>query len=314
MIHARSWDEIQLNNSWVTIGMFDGVHRGHRAIIEPMAQRARAAGSPSVVITFHPSPAVVLRGLSNLQLLTPPDERAEQLGSLGVDAVVTLEFTRELAQKSAEEFVREMSSRLGLARLWIGYDFALGRNREGNLPVLQALGERFGYQVEVIPPVEQDGGVISSSRIRALLGEGRIGEVTSLLGRWYSVRGKVVSGDGRGRTLGMPTANILPPPEKLLPPNGVYACWLRVRGKFHPSVVNIGLRPTFAQDQPQRRIEAHIFDFDEDIYEEMVNLDFAGFIRAEQRFESPQALVEQVQRDIRRGRDMLVEFDLESGG
>lgn len=315
MIHVHSLDELSLQAAWTTVGMFDGLHRGHQAIIAPMVRRAHTAGSPAVVITFHPSPAVVLRGLKEAQYLTLPEERAALMGKMGVDYVVTLEFTPQLAQLTAEEFIQWMVERLGMVRLWVGYDFALGRNRQGTLPVLQELGKRFGYWVEMVPPVEFEEGAISSSRIRALLGDGQLSQVMDLLGRWYSVHGRVVHGDGRGRTLGIPTANLLVPPEKLLPPNGVYACWVWVEEQnCLPAVVNVGLRPTFEQEKPIRRVEAHVLDFEMDFYDQDVRLEFVNFIRPEQRFETPEALVTQVHQDIQRAREILVRMDLESGG
>jgi riboflavin kinase/FMN adenylyltransferase len=314
MIHVHSLDDLQLNKSWATIGMFDGLHRGHRAIIEPMVLRAKVVDCPVVVVTFHPSPAVVLRGNGDVRYLTLTEERTELLGNLGVQAVVTLEFTHDLAHKTAEEFIRWMVDRLGLARLWVGYDFALGRNRGGTLPVLQELGKRFGYQMEVVAPVEINGMAVSSSRIRALLAEGHIRQVTNLLGRWYSLHGTVVHGDGRGRRLGIPTANLQVSAEKLLPPNGVYAVWAWVGTRCYPAVANIGVRPTFTHQQTARRVEAHVLDFDVDLYGQAMRLDFAEFIRPELRFDGPGALVAQVQQDIRKSRNILVMMDLESGG
>ncbi|HZU86128.1 MAG TPA: bifunctional riboflavin kinase/FAD synthetase [Anaerolineaceae bacterium] len=313
-MHVRSLDNLHLNLTWVTIGMFDGVHRGHRAIIEPMVLRARAVGSPTAVITFHPSPAVVLRGLQDARYLTPPEERATLLTEMGIDTVVTLEFTHALAQLTAEEFIKNIVDQLGLARLWVGYDFALGKNRQGTIQVLKELGDQFGYRLEVVGPVNGGNEVISSTRIRTLLAEGNIRQVTDLLGRWYRLYGQVVHGDGRGRNLGFPTANLAIPADKLLPPNGVYACWIWVDGQCLPAVVNIGVRPTFEQAQPVRRIEAHVLDFKMDFYDQDVRLDFADFIRPEQRFENTAALVAQVQLDVQRARDILVRMDLESGG
>ncbi len=230
MEHLHSFEETTLKSAWATIGTFDGVHRGHQAILVPMLQAAHAAGSPAVVVTFYPHPVAVLRGISEPICLTSPDERAHLLGRLGVDVVLTLSFDRALAAWSAQEFMQRMSERLGLRQLWVGNDFALGRNRQGDIPTLRAIGQELGYTVHVTDEVVIEGERVSSSQIRSLLRGGDVRQAARLLGRPYVLEGTVAHGDGRGRDLGFPTANVDFWPEKIAPAYGVYATWTWVDG------------------------------------------------------------------------------------
>lgn len=304
MQHFHSFEEVALSNAWATIGSFDGVHRGHQAILAPLVQEAHAAGAPAVVVTFHPHPSVVLRNLQNPHYLTHPDERAELLGQLGIDAVLTLTFTRELAALSAEEFMRLMSQHMGLRQLWAGYDFALGRNRQGDLPMLQKIGEQLGYSVRVISEVKLEGVTISSSQIRALLGEGQVDEAAKMLGRLYSLRGPVVHGDGRGRGLGIPTANLDFWQEKIVPARGVYATWVKIGEERVQSVTNVGIRPMF---EGEPRVEAHLLDFDADLYGKTLEVEFVEYLRPEMKFESVDKLLEQIQQDVQQAREIFAE-------
>lgn len=308
MPHHRSLDELKIDRSWLTIGVFDGVHRGHQAILARLVAGAHAENLPAVVVTFYPHPVVVLRDVQDPLYLSMPDERAELLAGLGVDEVVTLEFTRQLAAMSAEEFMLWMKERLGVVHLCAGDDFTLGRDRQGTLPILRQLGERLGYSVGVVDRVASDqSSAISSSRIRDLLTRGKVTGAADLLGRRYFIDGTISHGDGRGHSLGFPTANISIPPQRLAPGRGVYATWISLRGQRFPSVTNIGLRPTFEDRPVQPRIETHILDLpdDPDLYDQTVRLEFVEFLRPEMRFPEIQALIDQIHQDIQRSREVF---------
>lgn len=311
MLHYSSFDEINLQPlrykaaAWLTIGSFDGVHLGHQAIVRQLAAGAHAENAPAVVLTFHPHPAKVLRNRQGPFYLTTPDERAALLGEMGVDVVITHPFDRDVAGLTARDFISRLYSHLGMKRLCIGHDFALGRGREGNFAVLQRLGSEFGYRVDSMAPVEVDGQVVSSSRIRNALAEGDVALAGKLLGRPYQVRGAVIHGDGRGRTIGIPTANLELWSERLVPKPGVYACLAQLEGSAAQAVTNIGYRPTFDGQTVQIHVETHLLDFKQDIYGREIALSFIERLRDEQKFSGIQALVEQIQRDIARAREIL---------
>jgi riboflavin kinase/FMN adenylyltransferase len=305
MLHHTSLQGLHLQDAWLTIGSFDGVHKGHQAILHKLVAGAHAAGAPAVVLTFHPHPSIILRGRSGPFYLTSPEERAALLGELGVDRVITLPFDRELAGRTADEFVQALYEHLGLRHLYVGHDFALGRGRQGDLLYLQKLGKAMGFTVNVMRPIRQDGQVISSSRIRAALVDGDVRLAGSLLGRCYQVCGEVVPGDGRGRTIGIPTANLDIGSERLLPKNGVYACWAGVDGRFWQAVSNIGVRPTFESQETLPRLEAHLLDYHSDLYGKELTISFVAKLRDEQRFPNVLALVTQIQNDIRKAKKIL---------
>jgi riboflavin kinase / FMN adenylyltransferase len=305
MQHFQSLSDIQLPGAWLTIGSFDGVHRGHHAILKRLVSGAHADGLPAVVVTFFPHPAQVLRGRNGPFYLTTPEERALLLGQAGVDYVLTLPFTREMAGLSARQFVQQMHASLAIRRLFIGHDFALGRGREGDLPVLRSLGKEFGFRVSLIHPVLQAGQPVSSSRVRLALNEGDVRTARLLCGRPYRLEGTVVDGDRRGRSIGIPTANLDIWPARLLPKTGVYACLAQAGGQVRKAVVNIGVRPTFEPGIVQSRVEAHLLDFNQDLYQQPLALSFFAHLRDEQRFASVPDLVEQIQRDIRQARRLL---------
>jgi riboflavin kinase / FMN adenylyltransferase len=304
MIHVRSLDEISLARSWLTIGVFDGVHRGHREIIRRLTAGAHADGIQAAVLTFWPHPATVLGG-GKVRCLSTVDERAELLGALGVDAVVTHQFDTATAGTSARDFVAQLQRHLQFSRLLIGYDFALGKGREGDAARLSELGRTFGYEVEVVPALSDESGVISSSAIRKLVSTGDVSAAATLLGHPYSLHGPVVTGDARGRELGFPTANIQYPPEKILPSNGIYACWAWLEGQRLPAAVNVGVRPQFHSGAVHPLVEAHILDFDRSIYGADVRLDFVRRIRDEMRFPFVSDLIEQIHRDVFQIRQVL---------
>jgi len=302
--HYRSLADVSLQNTWLTIGVFDGVHRGHQAILRQLAAGAHANGAPAVLLTFDPHPAVVLSG-RDLKLLTMPDERADLASALGLEAVITHPFDRAVSGMSARDFMALLKKRLGLSRLLIGYDFALGKGREGNAGRLSELGRELGYSVSVVEAVSDESGVISSTEIRKLVSLGNAGAAANLLGRPYALSGPVIHGDGRGRRINIPTANIHYPESKLLPANGIYACRARLGADLFAAVVNIGFNPTFTPDKRTANVEAHILDFDRDLYGEQVTLEFIARLRDEAKFDSVDALLAQIHADIEKTRKIL---------
>ncbi len=306
MQHYHSIKNISMPNSWATIGSFDGVHIGHQSIIRKLVTGANSAGIPSVVVTFHPHPSVVLGKINQVSYLTTPDERAALLEALGVDIVVTLPFTRQLAKLSAAEFMQLLSSHLGIRHLCVGYDFALGRAREGTVARLEELGKQLGYDVKVFDPVFAENGTpVSSSQIRRLIGEARMDEAARLLGRYYRTAGIVVHGDSRGKQLGFPTANLDVWPERLMPPAGVYATWSWLDGVRFASVANLGVRPTFENQPSSPRLEVHILDLNKDLYDQTIQLDFVRHLRDEVRFPSIAALITQINADVQIAKEVL---------
>lgn len=305
MEHYWSLDAIQLRDAWLTIGSFDGVHRGHQEIIRRLTAGAHAVGVPAVVLTFHPHPASVLGKRKDAFYLSTPEERADLLGALGVDVVITHPFNKQVASMGAREFMESINAHLHLQKLWVGYDFALGRGREGDVPTLRRIGQELGYQVEEIPPIKVDGEIISSSLIRSLLGSGDVEQAAILLGRPYRLSGRVVPGDGRGRLIGVPTANLSIWTELTLPRAGVYVNLATIHGKTWKAVANVGVRPTFETQPVAPRVEAHILDFNGDLYGQEIHLDFISRLRDELRFPSVQALIDQMQRDILQTREVL---------
>jgi len=305
MGHYRSLNDVSLKNSWLTIGVFDGVHRGHQEILANLTAGAHENGAPAVVLTFWPHPAVVLGKRNDLKSLSTPEERADLLGALGVDAVITQPFTSEFAKLSALDFMRLVSERLDLRSLWIGYDFALGHNREGNLARLTEIGRELGYSVQAIGPVKNGEDVLSSSLIRQRIRNGEVAHAAENLGRFYALSGPVVHGDGRGRRINIPTANVDYPKDKVIPANGVYACWARVGGERYPAATNIGINPTFTPDKETPNVEAHILDFDRDLYGQELKLEFVQYLREELKFSSVEALLEQIHADIGKTRKIL---------
>ena len=305
MQQYNSLDTIRLQNAWLTIGIFDGVHRGHQQILGRLVAGAHAASAPAVVLTFSPHPAVVLGGKTDFKWLTTPQERLELLGSFGVDAVITQTFDRALADQTASVFMRRLSQTLDLRRLVIGYDTALGRGREADAARLAEIGKELGYSVQVVPALSDSAGIISSTRIRRFIQAGNVCAAASDLGRPFSITGPVVHGDGRGHTINIPTANIRIPPEKILPAFGIYACRAWVAGQPHLAATSLGVRPTFYGVPPAPTIEAHLLDFKQNLYGQAVKLEFVEYLRPEEKYTSVQALLEQIQRDIERTREIL---------
>ncbi len=304
MPHLTSLESLHLHGAWLTIGVFDGIHRGHQEIIRQLTAGAHADGAPAVLLSFAPHPAVVF-GAKDLKCLTIPEERAEIIHSLGVDWVITQPFDLIVANQSAEEYMTLMVRHLGLKKLFIGYDFALGKGRAGNFEKLTEIGQTLNFDVTRVGAIRLQAGIVSSSLIRQNLATGDLAGVAAKLGRYYAVSGPVQPGDRRGRTIGIPTANIEPPAEKALPPNGVYACYAWVDGEKYLAVTNIGVRPTFTNGENIQRIEAHLLDTQANYYGKTMRLEFVQRLRGEQKFESVQALVAQIQADIEQSRKIL---------
>ncbi len=305
MRHYHSIEEVSLKNCWLAVGVFDGVHRGHQEIVRRLVAGAHAEHLPAVILTFSPHPASVLSG-HELKCLTTPAERAELLDGFGVDEVITQPFTRELSAVTAFDFMARLKSHLGLTRLLVGYDFALGKGREGNAARLKEIGLELDYEVQTVDALSDESGVISSSAIRKLISVGDAANAFKLLGHAYSLRGPVIHGDGRGRELGFPTANIAYPPEKILPSNGIYACWAWLGQEKFAAAVNVGLRPTVRDDQMVPNVEAYLLDFDREIYGQTLKLEFIARLRDELKFSSLQELIGQMHEDVEKTREMLL--------
>lgn len=302
----------------VTIGVFDGVHLGHRALLEAVRLGAREIGGESVVVTFDPHPAAVLAPNRLPGLLTTTEEKVERLRAEGIDRVVVMAFDRSLAALLPEEFLDgPLARELALARLVVGHDFALGRDRVGTTARLAELGGTRGFSVERLEAVREAGEVVSSTRIREALRAGDLDRVAALLGRPWSFRGPVVPGDGRGRTLGIPTANIEPPAGKLMPPHGVYAVRVgRLDGPGFDSssgrlsgVMNFGVRPTFQGVGP--RAEVHLLGGAVQVAGARLDVSVVGRIRDERRFDGPEALRTQIAADIAAARELFASHGLE---
>jgi riboflavin kinase/FMN adenylyltransferase len=317
MKHYRSLEGVSLQNSWLAVGVFDGVHRGHQRIIHKLVGGARADGATSIVLTFDPHPAKVF-GRGEIKLLTLPDERAELFSEMGVDALITHPFNAEVANITAFGFMQRLKTHLGLVHLVLGYDSTLGKNREGNATRLTEIGSELGYTVETVPALSDESGVISSTEIRKLIAVGKVEEAAKLMGHLYRLRGPVVRGDQRGRTIGYPTANIDYSHDKLIPPNGIYACWAEVEVKddtattlsVHKAAVNIGVNPTFTPHKKSVNVEAYLLDFDREIYGEVLTLEFVSRLRDELKFESVDALVTQIRDDVTNTNSILDEWRL----
>lgn len=294
----------------LTIGAYDGVHRGHQAVIRQTQQIASRLGARTAVVTFDPHPAQVLRPESAPQLLTGLDHKLELLEATGVDAVMVVPFDDARATESPEDFVtRFLVEGLRAKAVVVGQDFRFGRERAGNVDVLRSLGEVNGFEVHGVDLLPRpDGKVesISSTAIRRALDGGEISTASRLLGRNHELRGPVVEGDQRGRTIGFPTANVAVERQMKMPADAVYAAWyFRPDGTRHPAAVNIGKRPTFYQDAEHSLVEAHLIGFEGDLYGEPARVQFVELIRSEQRFDGIDALKEQLERDISHAAEVL---------
>lgn len=296
-----------------TIGNFDGHHLGHYALLKQVVETARRAHGTAVVLTFDPHPVKILAPHVDLRFLTSREEKRARFGQAGIDEVVSLEFTQAFASLSPEMFAEQVLSRgLGLKEIFVGQHFAFGHKRAGRIGDLIALGKRFDFIVHPIPPVMVDGGVVSSTRIRRLIISGQVDQAAVLLGRHYALSGVVSSGEGRGRTLGCPTANLQLPADRVAPADGIYASVAIVGQERHDSVAYIGTRPTF--DGGERGLEVFILDGIHELYGRTLTVEFVGRIRGDAQFESGEALSRQIGADVDAAKSILRRYHKIIGG
>ena len=291
----------------VAVGVFDGLHLGHRAILERALQSARERAGPCIVVSFDPHPDVVLaQPFRAIAPLTPAPEKRDRMLAMGVTELEVLPFTRELAALAPEEFVdRFLMARYHPHALVVGADFALGRGRAGNVPRLREIGATRGFEVHAVPLLERDGAAVTSTRIRGLLEQGQVAAAARLLGRAYDLTGRVVTGDGIGRTLGMPTANLRLHDDKFVPGHGIYAVWTRIAGDpaLHRGAMSVGVRPTFGGQV--RTLEVHLLDWSGDLVGKDVTVEFVEWLRPELHFENRETLILAMQQDLVRTRQIL---------
>ncbi len=287
----------------LTIGMFDGVHLGHRFLIEQLVTEARQRNLTSAVITFKDHPRKLLAPLTFLPNLTTLPERERLLKQEGVDIVIALSFTQELANLTARDFVTLIQKHLKFKGLVLGYDFALGNNREGNTEFLKKLGEELGFTVTVVPHIKSNNETVSSTAIRQAMADGDMDRVSRLLGHPFSLQGKVIPGDQRGTGLGFPTANFNIEPSQALPPDGVYATWAYINGNRYQALTNIGRRPTFGENE--RNIETFILQNDMELYGKELRIELMARLRDEIKFNSAEELQRQIGEDIKQGSQIL---------
>ena len=291
------------HESVITLGVFDGVHLGHQALIRRTIAEARARGLLSAVVVMHPHPRTVLSPGSSVLLITSLEERMRLIQRLGVDMVVPLTFTYEISQLTAREFMTLLRRHLKMAGLIAGPDFALGKGREGTSPILTALGAELGYEMTIIEPYHAQAQPISSTAVRQALAQGKVDEVTQLLGRRYVTRGTVRYGDKRGQWLGYPTANIAPESGMALPGDGIYATRAAVASHLYPSATYVGTRPTF--DGKDRLVEVFLLDYEGDLYGQELAVEWVEMVREDRKFDSPDALKDQMALDIAQARGVL---------
>lgn len=296
----RSLAEVRFDpSSVITVGTFDGLHRGHQAIIAELQREAHARQGSATVVTFDPHPQVVLQRADKppVQILTTTAEKMALLQRAEVGRLLVIPFTREFSRTASEIFVRDiLHRRAGMQAMVIGHDHGFGKNREGDFATLARMGRELGFAVREVPPFVMNGVTLSSTKTREALLNGDIAVASQYLGRFYALSGTVARGDERGRQLGFPTANLQPMDEnKLIPANGVYAVWAEVENQRYAAMMNIGWRPTFGKTA--RTLEVHLLDFSGNLYGATLAVHFVARLRPEQKFDSPAALVAQLQRD-----------------
>ena len=293
----------QQRETVLTIGAFDGLHLGHQELLRRLIRRAQATDRRSAVLTFDPLPRAVLDSTGNAICLISAEDKIRLLEEWGLELLVVLPFTAELANTSAREFVQTLCQHLHVTELWVGWDFALGRGRSGDVRTLRKLGEAMGFLVQVVEPVRDGQAVVSSTAIRNLISQGCVREAAEMLGRCHEVEGLVVPGDGRGRDLGFPTANLQVQQHCAIPGAGVYAVYVAIGDERYSAVANIGFRPTFGAGE--RTLEVHVLDFRGNLYGDQIRVQFVQRLRAERRFPNAQGLCAQIKRDIASAREIL---------
>ncbi|OGW30227.1 MAG: riboflavin biosynthesis protein RibF [Nitrospirae bacterium GWC2_42_7] len=298
----------RFKNSIITLGNFDGLHLGHQELIRMVTERAKETGAVSMVITFRPHPLKILAPEKCPPLISIYEEKIEFFEKLGIDVLVKIPFTMEFSSMPPRDFAKNiLGDLLGAKEIFVGYNYRFGKGREGNIQKLREFGNEFGFTVREIEQISFNSEVISSTRIRQLLGEGEVEDAAKLLGRPYAITGVVVKGDGRGKLIGFPTANIASK-HMIIPADGVYAARILARDKYYDGVLNIGMRPTF--NKHETTIEAHIFDFNEDLYGEEISLFFIKRIRDEKKFANVEELISQIKKDINIAKTVLASSGL----
>jgi riboflavin kinase/FMN adenylyltransferase len=300
------------NDTLLTIGVFDGVHLGHQRLISELLKQAARRHLLAGVVTFRQHPEDVLTTGKSLPFLTDIETRIGLLQALGINLIVPLTFTKRLAGLGARQFIARLQKHLKMRGLVIGPDFALGRRREGNIEALRKLGQEMDFSLTVVPPLVINGETVSSTAIRKAMADGDMKKVRELTGRYFSLHGKVVTGAGRGESLGFPTANLDVNSGQALPPDGVYAGLAHANGKTYRSMTNIGFDPTFGDKT--RTIEAYLLDYSGDLYGHKLSVDFIAKLRDEKKFKNAEELKKQVAEDIKRGRNILDAAGAENDG
>lgn len=300
--------EVQSTQTAAAIGAFDGVHLGHTLILNRTVEYARTHGIGSAAVLFDPLPSQFFGRIGYDERILLQDEQISKIRAVGIDTVTVLPFTRELAETAPEEFLTAMLSSLHCKELFMGPDFSIGKNRSGSPEALAVLGNRFGFETEVVPKAEMDGEQISSTRIRSLLKQGLVTQANRMLGYPFFFTGKIIHGEARGRKLGFPTLNVRIPPEKVKLPNGVYAVLNTVEGKKYASVTNIGVRPTFGMDDRGIVVESYLLHAAGNFYGESNKLEFIEMLRPERRFDSADSLKAQISQDILQAEKILKTF------
>ena len=289
---------------FLAIGVFDGVHRGHQAVISTSADHARAANGTPVVVTFDPHPEKILRPEGAPHLLTATQHKIALIRNLGVVNLLIIHFDKDFAATEPENFVQELLDHSRpLREICVGHEWSFGKNRRGNLDLLKKLGSKSNFEVVGIPKVKVNGEVVSSTAIRQAIERGDFAKAAQMLGREYTILGTVIRGDGLGKKIGFPTANLSAHSEQF-PPNGVYAAEAKIDNEIRRGVINLGVRPTISGGKSERVLEIHLFDFDRDIYGRDLEVRFLKFLRLEKKFENLDALVEQIRRDVEEARSV----------
>jgi riboflavin kinase/FMN adenylyltransferase len=289
---------------FLAIGVFDGVHRGHQAVISTSADHARAANGTPIVVTFDPHPEKVLRPQAAPRLLSATQHKVALIRNLGVRHLLVITFDRQFAATEPEEFVQQLVNHSKpLREICVGHEWAFGKNRRGNLELLKTLGAQLNFEVIGVPPVKANGEVVSSTAIRQAIEKGDFARAAAMLGREYTILGTVTRGDSLGKKIGFPTANLSAHNEQF-PPNGVYAAVARLSDGMYRGVINLGVRPTVSGGKSERVLEIHLFDFNRDIYGRDLEVRFLKFLRPEKKFENLDALVQQIRRDVEEARKL----------
>lgn len=314
-IHVKiynSLEEINYNkNRIISVGSFDGIHKGHKEILNLLSEEAAKSEMSSLLITFYPHPQVVIQNPNkdSIRILTDKNEKIRILASLGIDEVLFIPFTKDFSMMSPSDFIKDLLfDKIGFSKIIIGYDHLFGNERSGDYNQLLNFGKDLGFSIQRIAALEADNIVISSTSIRKMLSENRLQEANYMLGHRYEVSGKVVAGQKLGRTIGFPTANVLPPnPNKLLPGNGVYLVGVIIGNEKFYGMANIGTRPTVSSDGSPL-LEVNIFDFDKDIYEQTIRVEFYRYIREEEKFDSLDKLKAQIEKDKTNCKNLIQMF------